>query len=116
MNKFGDWLVEQRELKGISQNKLAEKMNFSQAAVSRVESGKVSPTSDFIIAVAEALDMPLELVYRRGGLLPPKPERDEWVEKTSLLMSKLPAESRNFLEQMIKYMYDRERDGNGRGK
>lgn len=71
MNNFGDWLVSQREDKNISQNKLAELMGFSQAAVSRIEAGKVKPSSGFLVAAARVLNCPVEEVFRAANLLPP---------------------------------------------
>jgi len=47
VDTFSEWLVKERELRGRSQNKLAGKMNLSQAAVSRVEAGLIPPTAKF---------------------------------------------------------------------
>jgi transcriptional regulator with XRE-family HTH domain len=118
VHNFGDWLVDEREKKGLSQNKLAVLMRFSQAAVSRVESGKVEPTSDFIRAAALALSMPVEIVYRQAGLIPPSSKHDEWAEQMVIMASKLPAASRNAIEHLVKYFYDQEheQDNNQRGK
>lgn len=89
VNTFSKWLVEQREDRDWSQNKLAEKMQLSQAAVSRVEAGLIPPTAKFCKKLAEVFGLPLETVYQRANLLPTKSKYDELQEEANELFSKL---------------------------
>jgi transcriptional regulator with XRE-family HTH domain len=52
---------------GLTQRDLAARLATSQAYVSRLEDGKVSPTLDVIDAVANALDYEVLLVPRRDA-------------------------------------------------
>ena len=58
---FKQW----REKRGLSQQRLAERLDTSVASVSRVESGKQPYTQDYLEALAVALDTdPASLIMR----------------------------------------------------
>lgn len=46
-----------RELKGISQKKLAEKLSISQGYISEIEKGVKSPTIRMLYDIADALEI-----------------------------------------------------------
>jgi transcriptional regulator with XRE-family HTH domain len=54
-------LIAARLKKGLTQEKLAQKINTKQESISRVESGRVVPTIPFLKRVAQALDSKLEV-------------------------------------------------------
>lgn len=54
-------LIAARLKKGLTQQKLAKKINSKQESISRVESGKVIPTIAFLKKIAQALDSQLEV-------------------------------------------------------
>lgn len=60
--RLGPTLVELRRRRAKSAAWLAEKINRSEAAISRWETGKVTPTAYDLYRVAEALDVPCELL------------------------------------------------------
>jgi transcriptional regulator with XRE-family HTH domain len=57
-------VAELREKHHLTQLELAAKTGLSQAQVSRIERGVVSPTSATLAKIAEALDADLRLVER----------------------------------------------------
>lgn len=57
-------LIEARLKKGLSQERLARKINTKQESISRVESGRVTPTIPFLKRIAQALDSRLEVRLR----------------------------------------------------
>ena len=62
---YGEALKEQREKLGLSQSKVAKKINTSHQNVSRWESGKILPSIDFCVKLADLYDITLdELVGR----------------------------------------------------
>ena len=62
---YGEALKEQREKLGLSQSALANKINTSHQNVSRWESGKVLPSIDFCVKLADLYCISLdELVGR----------------------------------------------------
>ena len=54
-------LIAARFKKGLTQEKLAKKINTKQESISRVESGRVTPTIPFLKRIAQALDSKLEV-------------------------------------------------------
>ncbi len=104
MHSFGSWLVKQREERGLSQNALAKKMNFSQAAISRLEADLVSPSPDLLKAVAKALAIPVEQVLRAAGLLAPISDRDALKENLDLELSDLTTEEKRIILSIAKGM------------
>lgn len=54
-------LIAARLKKGLTQEKLAKKINSKQESISRVESGRVVPTIPFLKRIAEALDSRLQI-------------------------------------------------------
>lgn len=48
-----------RELKGFSQQNLADEVSISQKSLSRIENGKISPTFNVLIKIANALKIKL---------------------------------------------------------
>ncbi|MBQ7339343.1 MAG: helix-turn-helix transcriptional regulator [Clostridia bacterium] len=62
---YGEALKEQRERLGLSQSALANKINTSHQNVSRWESGKILPSIDFCVKLADFYGVSLdELVGR----------------------------------------------------
>ncbi len=55
-----------RRRAGLSQRELARRSGVTQATISRIESGKMSPTFDSLSALVEACGMQLEIQDRRG--------------------------------------------------
>jgi transcriptional regulator with XRE-family HTH domain len=60
-------LIELRIRSNETQKKLADKLNTKQAYISRVESGRVSPTISYIAKMADALNADAEIVFRPRG-------------------------------------------------
>lgn len=62
---YGDALRYAREEKGLSQSQLAEKTGISHQNISRWESGKILPSIDFCVKLADFYGITLdELVGR----------------------------------------------------
>lgn len=60
--KLAKMIISKRKEKGLTQKELAEKLNTSQSAISRLESGEYNPSFDFLNKVAQALESKLEVV------------------------------------------------------
>ena len=59
--KLIESLIATRLKKGMIQEKLAKKLNTKQESISRVESGRVTPTILFLKRIAQALDSKLDI-------------------------------------------------------
>lgn len=66
---FSDWIQEQLAARGWDQAELARRMNMTSAQVSRVVTGGRGAGVDFSIALARALGVPREEVFRARGWL-----------------------------------------------
>ena len=67
--EFSKWMEDVRIEKGfLSQADLARAMNWNQGMLSRIESGKRSPTPAFLVALAAALKINTDVVLARAGL------------------------------------------------
>lgn len=58
-----------RELRGLSANALAAKLNVSQAIIWQIESGRTLASADITRRIAAALDVPVEFLVRPPRLL-----------------------------------------------
>lgn len=98
MENFGDWLIEQLRIRNISQAELARVSGVSKGTVSNLINGTKGAGQDSLTAIARALRLPPEEVFRRAGILPPLPNKDlqdaEILERTSQMT---PAQKRAVL-------------------
>lgn len=58
--KLGQHIRELRESKGMSQEQLAADAEIPYSSVNEIEAGKTNPTIASLMALAEALEVPLE--------------------------------------------------------
>jgi Zn-dependent peptidase ImmA (M78 family)/DNA-binding XRE family transcriptional regulator len=61
---IGERMKRARTAAGLSQRELARRAGLSAMAISKFERGQVTPTSSSLLAVARALDTPLEFFFR----------------------------------------------------
>lgn len=69
-NNFSIWLEEQLELRGWRPSDLATAAGLSNATISRVLNGDRRAGPEVATAIAKALSLPPEFVFRQVGLLP----------------------------------------------
>jgi len=99
---FAEWLANQLERKGWSAARLAKEAGVSKTVISRILQRKVQhPKPETCRAIAEALDVPVETVFRIVRYLPPVQEIPELVELASI-MAKLSPESRQEIVENAK--------------
>ncbi len=81
MDNFGEWLVAELDRRDISQSDLSRLSGLSQGTISNIISGVRGRGPESIVAIAKALKLPIEKVYREAGLLPPRPNHNEEIEQ-----------------------------------
>jgi transcriptional regulator with XRE-family HTH domain len=89
---FAKWLQERMELKGYNQAELARRAGVSRAAINGVLTGSRNPGNDLCSAVAKALNIRPEIVFRAAGILPNQPGMDEDYEELKHLFSQMTDE------------------------
>jgi transcriptional regulator with XRE-family HTH domain len=68
--KFGEYLKELRKNRGITQKELADMSGFSNAEISKVESGdRKKPSPALLKAIAPHLGIPYEVLMNKAGYL-----------------------------------------------
>ncbi len=63
LKKFGANLKKIRLEKGITQEKLANELNFSQSHIAKIESGKTDTSISHIAAFARELKIPVTILF-----------------------------------------------------
>ena len=82
-NQFSYWLEEKMKEREWSQSELARRAGLTRGAINNILTAHRQPGPEFCRAIARALDLPEELVFREAGLLSPKneepPTLSEWI-------------------------------------
>jgi transcriptional regulator with XRE-family HTH domain len=95
MKKFGDWLSEQLIQRDMKPADLTRLSGIESGVLSNLINNKRSqPRVETCMAIAKALNIPLEEVYRAAGILPPKPDIDVVTEAILALLLELKAEDK----------------------
>lgn len=97
---FADWLLQTILERDITQAELAKRSGLSEASISLVINGKRNAGADFCERVARVLNLPVDDVFRRAGLLPIVAMVDERDREVSEIMSKLDS---NDKDEMLEY-------------
>src|SRR4030067_397779 len=103
MNNFGQRLLSARKMSGLSLRELAGKMNvpITKQALSQYEKGQITPSSKVIIAISNALDLPVDYFFKKSNV---KLEHLEFRKKSSLSQKKVEAvrfQTMNYLEKYL---------------
>lgn len=95
--KFGRWVFELAEKKGISQAELARRMRYSPATVNGVIMGKSAPGSEFCKRLAVVLEVPEEVVLRMAGKMRQVTVEQATVDELRDILNQLTPEQRQEL-------------------
>lgn len=99
LKALGDFIKSQRSLAQLSLRRLAETSGISNAYLSQIERGIYKPSADVLRAIADALDISKDSLYRQAGILDPEdaPARSPDVEHAIRLDPKLTDEQKETL-------------------
>ncbi|MBA3533695.1 MAG: helix-turn-helix transcriptional regulator [Ardenticatenales bacterium] len=104
---FAEWLQGELDRRGWDQAELARRSGITTAQVSRVISGGRNAGADFCIAIANALNLSREEVFRARGWLLSEPEKvvppgtDPLVTQVAEELISLPVELRELSVRAI---------------
>ncbi len=91
----------------LTQADLSRLSGISPAQISRLLNGLSKPGPDACLALAHALHLSPETVFRAAGILPPKPTQDETSEIINYQLSRLPRRVREQIAEYVNYIYER---------
>jgi len=105
-DSLATWLNEQIQDRGWTQNELARRVGITSGGMSQIMTRKILPSSDFCVAVAQALGVPPEQVFRLAGLLPQLPNQDDpTLPKLIELINRLSPARRQILYEIAAGFY-----------
>lgn len=112
IDKFPDWLQSELDKRQWSQADLAYSAGISRAVVNKLLNRKTYPQPDTLQAIARALKIPVETIYRAAGLLPKESEAEtfeaEILHKLKLIKD---PERRKTAIRLLKALMDEEENG-----
>lgn len=88
-NNFSEWLENQLKIRGWTQADLVKASRVTSAQISRILNGTRDPGPDVCNAIARALVIPPETVFRAAGLLPPALSSNPTLEEANYKLAKL---------------------------
>jgi transcriptional regulator with XRE-family HTH domain len=104
---FSEWLLLMLENRKWSQADLARAAKVSRSAISEIISGQRQVGKRTATAIAQALRLPPEQVFRAAGILPPEKD-DPWVDEMSHKLSQMSPGLRAVAERFIVSMLEGE--------
>jgi transcriptional regulator with XRE-family HTH domain len=109
-DKLRTWLSKELEKRRWSHGELARLSGISRPLISQVLAGDVTPSADFCIKVAQALNEAPEKVLRLTGILPSHPTSDDDSILAELhdLVENLPPQRRKQALDFLRFLYQSE--------
>lgn len=83
--EFAEWLSQELRSRYWTPATLANEAGTYPATITRILSGERNPGPDVCVAIANALNYPPELVFRKAGILPNTPHREPSSETREMM-------------------------------
>lgn len=99
METFGYWLENELKNRGWKPADLANKADLSRGSLSNILNDMRKPGPEVCQRIADALEIPEEIIFREAGLLRTKPEMDANIEELLYLYRQLSEADRKRLLQ-----------------
>lgn len=103
-NDFVSWVANYKEQYGWSDSELARRIGVHPSTVSRILNRERKVSYDFCLGIARVLNMPIEDILRRAGLLPPIPPAVAETREVERLFNALPPERRLIILDILRGM------------
>jgi transcriptional regulator with XRE-family HTH domain len=100
--EFSDWLAYLLAERDIKPVELARMSNIDPGVVSRILNGERTPKPKTLEAIANALKLPLDTIYRAAGLLPPESPESELINQIIYITEQLPEEEQQDILEFVK--------------
>ena len=116
MTDFREWLQNELNSRGWAQIELTRRGGISSGAISKLMSGERKPGPDMCNAIATALNLPPEDVFRAAGLLPQSRDDDPLVREAAYLVGLLSQERKRQVLEYIRFVAQSETSSGKQGK
>jgi transcriptional regulator with XRE-family HTH domain len=107
-DNFGFWLQREREKRGLTQAKLAAKAGLNRAVINKIENGQSEPSPETLQAIADALNIPDEVVFRAAGYLRSS-ANTEYQEELLHLFSQLSQDEQDEIIELLRFKAERQK-------
>ncbi|MBO5143134.1 MAG: helix-turn-helix transcriptional regulator [Clostridia bacterium] len=98
--KIGKFIAENRKKKNLTQTQLAEKLNITDRAVSKWETGKSMPDTSIMLELCQELEISVNEL-----LIGEKIENNEYKEKTEELLIEMAKAEEKYNKKLLSSMY-----------
>ena len=98
---FIDWLDRELSERGWNDHQLARRAGISHSVISKARRGTM-PKWEACAAIARALNIPADLVFRQAGLLPALPDEESALVELRALIAQLTPRDRFELVQIAR--------------
>ena len=102
MESFPDWLLSELRQREMSQSELARLAKIGTGTISNIMSGNRKVGQDTLRAIAHALKLPPETIFRAAGLLPSITPENELINQITHLTSDLPEREQQDILEFVK--------------
>jgi transcriptional regulator with XRE-family HTH domain len=100
---FSEWLQTEIEKRGLSWNKFAENAGLSSGTIYNIRDGTRGVGENSLKAIAMALKIPPEQVFRAAGLLPESNIKSDKEEELLYLFAQLPDVEKSRMIEFVKF-------------
>lgn len=105
---FSQWLKSELDLRGWNQSELSRRSGISNPQISRLINMQSTPGDSACRAIAKALKLPAETVFRAAGLLPPTVQHSPIEDQIILLLRELPPEEQDEILELLRFKTQRQ--------
>lgn len=116
MSDFTEWLQNELNSRGWAQIELTRRGGISSGAISKLMSGERKPGPDMCNAIATALNLPPEDVFRAAGLLPSARDDDPLIREATYLIGLLSQDRKRQVLEYIRFIAQGETPTNKQSK
>ena len=106
--KFADWLNSELEQRGWNQSKLAQRAGLGRGTISNVINNVRKPGPEICKAIAKALSVPEEVVFREAGILEPEKKSARGIAELQEVYNLLPESDRQELLDIARMKLERQ--------
>ena len=100
--RFQEWLQQELNERDWTYADLADRAHIGKSTISMIMSEVRNPGSETCRAIARALTLPPEIVFRKAGLLPPTPDDEEDLLEAIHLLRLHTKGQREFILQQLR--------------
>lgn len=103
---FRDWLLNELKKRGWSQSELAKRAGLAPSTISNILNANKGLGEVSLSAIAKALNVPTEIVFRAAGFLPKAHIMTEQKEEILYLFDKLSEQEKKDAIRYLRFLID----------